>query len=357
MFRPTLIISIGFAALVQVQAQSYRRSAKNLSARLEGQHGTNNCGTGSNQNSMCQNAYVNNVDDWCVWAPPAPHSGTIGDTERIEVAWCLQSGYGTRLIPDGTIHGAHFVVTPDFVQLTGIGDLTSLNIPAGGDGGGELDPHGADGQGNPIGGKVFSNAYGKLTEFKEWTNFVSNTQFCFRACKPGPKAWEWCQHIYDTMGCDWNMPGNYAPGVFEQCKGDSGEPMGVYGTSTFHQGESTTPEPHATPSSSECQKLGTIGNNVHFTVSAYTNKATSTKTTSITSTTTTVSSTTVTSGTTTVTSSSNSVTGTSKTGSSSSSSSTSSAPSTTTSNAAPSRQAHGASLMGAALLIGGAVLL
>lgn len=37
--------------------------------------------------------------------------------------------------------------TPDYVQITGVGDLTSLNIPAGNDGGGELDPHGATGNG------------------------------------------------------------------------------------------------------------------------------------------------------------------------------------------------------------------
>lgn len=32
-----------------------------------------------------------------------------------------------------------------------------------------------------------------------------------------------CQHVYDVMGCGWNMPGNYAAGSFENCKGDSGE--------------------------------------------------------------------------------------------------------------------------------------
>ena len=31
----------------------------------------------------------------------------------------LQPGYGTRLIPDGSITGAHFVQTPDYVQVTG----------------------------------------------------------------------------------------------------------------------------------------------------------------------------------------------------------------------------------------------
>ena len=55
-------------------------------------------------------------------------------------------------MPNGTILGAHFVQTPDYVQITGTGDLTKLNIPAG-DSGGELDPHGADGNGKTL---VFS---------------------------------------------------------------------------------------------------------------------------------------------------------------------------------------------------------
>lgn len=100
-----------------------------------------------------------------------------------------QSGYGTRVIPPGSIKGAHFVQTPDYVQITGIGDLTSMNIPAG-DAGGELDPHGATGNGsslgpyvssfticstlvlgNPIGGLVFSSAFnnGQLQQLHEWT--------------------------------------------------------------------------------------------------------------------------------------------------------------------------------------------
>jgi hypothetical protein len=70
--------------------------------------------------------------------------------------------------------------------MPGIGDLTKMNIPAG-DGGGELDPHGADGngalveivvpsdwlnliiKGNPVGGLVFSSAFGQLEEIHEWT--------------------------------------------------------------------------------------------------------------------------------------------------------------------------------------------
>jgi hypothetical protein len=64
------------------------------------------------------------------------------------VAWCTKSGRGTRTIPNGTLRGIHFVKTPDYVQITGVGDFTKVNIPRG-DAGGEFDPHGADGNGNP----------------------------------------------------------------------------------------------------------------------------------------------------------------------------------------------------------------
>lgn len=255
-----LALSLG---VIGVQAQTY--SATYLPSNApnqteQGQTGTNQCGSGSSQTSNCQNAYINSVDDFCVWAPPEPGPGSvIGATEQIEVAWCVKNIYGTRVIPDGTIAGAHFVQTPDYVQITGVGDLTKLNIPAA-DEGGELDPHGADGNGNPVGGLVFSSAFGQLQQLHEWTNFMSATEFCFRGCKDGPNAPALCQHIYDTMGCAWNMPGNYDNGTFERCQGDSGEPMGVYGTSTFFQGDPATPDAHPAPSSSSCSSLTSIGN-------------------------------------------------------------------------------------------------
>ena len=51
---------------------------------------------------------------------------------------------------------------------------------------------------------------------------MSESEFCVRACKDGPNAVNFCQHIYDLMGCQWNMPGNYAAG-FDGCKAESGE--------------------------------------------------------------------------------------------------------------------------------------
>ena len=81
--------------------------------------------------------------------------------------------------------------------------------------------------GNPIGGLVFSSAFGgQLQQLHEWTNFVAFDEFCIRGCKDGPKAPALCQHIYDVLGCFWNMPGDYDAGVFERCQGDTGEVRG-----------------------------------------------------------------------------------------------------------------------------------
>ncbi|KAI0266457.1 hypothetical protein BC834DRAFT_823907 [Gloeopeniophorella convolvens] len=258
-----LVLSLG---LISVRAQTYSATYLPSNAPVhseQGQAGTNKCGTNSNQTSQCQNAYLNSVDDFCIFAPPEPGPGSgIGNTEVCFIRlFGSADGYGTRLIPDGTISGAHFVQTPDYVQVTGIGDLTKINVPKG-DAGGELDPHGADGNGNPIGGLVFSSAFtGQIQQLHEWTNFVSDSEFCFRGCKDGPGAPALCEHIYDEMGCFWNMPGNYNKG-FAKCAGDSGPPMGVYGASTFHQGDGNTPAPHPAPATSSCTPFSTISNNL-----------------------------------------------------------------------------------------------
>ena len=46
-------------------------------------------------------------------------------------------------MPNGTLKGVHFVKTPDYVQITGVGDFTKINVRKG-DEGGELDDRGAD---------------------------------------------------------------------------------------------------------------------------------------------------------------------------------------------------------------------
>ena len=92
-----------------------------------------------------------------MWAPSKKDS-TIADTEGEEVAWCTKPGHGTRVIPPGALQGVQFMRTPDYVQVVGFIDQEKINIQAG-DYGGELDPHGADLRGNPMGGLMFSNAF------------------------------------------------------------------------------------------------------------------------------------------------------------------------------------------------------
>ncbi|KAG5643085.1 hypothetical protein DXG03_001580 [Asterophora parasitica] len=221
----------------------------------DGQYGINKCGTTSSQTSKCQNAYLNSADDFCLFGPPNPGS-TIGDTEHEAVSWCTKSGRGTRTIPNGALKGVHFVKTPNYVQVTGVGDFTKLNILKG-DAGGELDNRGADGRGNPSGGLVYGNTFGNGTQYHEWTTFISDNQFCFRACTGGDATVN-CNHIYDIMGCDWNIPANYKAGVFETCDGDNDLPMGVYGTSTWYQGVKPTPAAHPAASSSNCKPAPTV---------------------------------------------------------------------------------------------------
>ncbi|KAF8604643.1 hypothetical protein BDV93DRAFT_522344 [Ceratobasidium sp. AG-I] len=265
MFSLALLAS---AALLSSVAGQYTATydPANLPDKTEAeQSGTNKCGTANSQDSMCQNLFVNSVNDFCIWGPPKPN-GEIGQIEEIVVAYCTTPGRGTRLMPEGTLKSAHFLKTPDYVQITGVGDFTKIGIKKG-DEGGELDPHGADKLGNPHGGLVFSNAFsagasGMGVQMHEWTNFQSATEFCIRACKDGPGAKQRCQHIYDVMGCAWNIPGQYGDG-FTNCEGESTIPMGLYPqpdgtTSTFRQGQPQSPPAHPAASSSLCTTLASF---------------------------------------------------------------------------------------------------
>ncbi|CAO1634481.1 unnamed protein product [Parajaminaea phylloscopi] len=227
------------------------------------QSGYNRClqGEGSwNSKANCQTAWINSAEDFCVWGPPEPNT-PVANFERIAVAYCTQPTHGTRLIPEGTLTGVHFVKTADYVQVTGLGDFTKIGLPFG-DSGGEMDNHGEDDLMNPIGGVIYTTQrpgrIGQPTQLMEWTNFMSYNQFCIRGCW-GERAGAQCQHRYDIMGCAWNIPANYGEG-FESCEGDIAMIQGVYGGSTFNQGDGNTPAPHPAPSSSRCSTLSSIGN-------------------------------------------------------------------------------------------------
>lgn len=54
-----------------------------------------------------------------------------------------------------------------------------------------------------------------------------------KVCDPaGPNAAEFCQHIYDRIGCAYNAPNTAPNGVFQSCEGDNQDYPGVYTDST-----------------------------------------------------------------------------------------------------------------------------
>ncbi|PWY98705.1 hypothetical protein BCV70DRAFT_201499 [Testicularia cyperi] len=288
------LMAVAGASAQSVPAFSYGTPSSNA----PGVRGTNSNGptnpkapslnTPINQNSNSRLASVNSIDDWCTFGPL--EAGTIiGNVEGETVAYCTKPRNNARVIPDGTITGAHFVKTPLYVQVMALGDFTKIGLVAG-DEGGELDPHGATNMGNPVGGNVTSNVSGEDVFYEEWMNYISYNQMCIRICIAGsdqaPTALE-CEHELDVMGCNFVMPGNYADNVFETCDGDAAYPPGLYPqgngvTSTFKQyftgeyvaggvtysytngaADQVTPTAaYSLPSTSNCKTTATISNGI-----------------------------------------------------------------------------------------------
>ncbi|KAJ6602287.1 hypothetical protein B0H10DRAFT_1923311 [Mycena sp. CBHHK59/15] len=244
------------------------------------------------QTSMARLLSVNSIDDFCIFAPP--YLAKIPDTEGIEVAWCTMPRNNARVIPDGTFSGVSFLKTDFYVQIYGFGDFTKLNI-APNDGGGELDPHGATGAGNPEGGNVTTTIVDGIDEpIAEWMLYIDNNQFCLRACTNANSTYSaafMCWHELDEMGCEFVMPGtyNYQGGIYETCDADVAYPPGWYpevsgGTTTFSTfaqyatgvytggdgretsytvGDTVTPAgPYSTPRSSNCVTQASISNGI-----------------------------------------------------------------------------------------------
>jgi hypothetical protein len=236
-------LALAGSALAQTKLTDKRFDYANLPLKADTdtgdrgpQFGVNQCteATTGGQNSTCQTGMINSIDDFCLWGAPVVNS-VVGNTEGESVAWCTKPGRGTRVIPPGAITGVQFIQTPGYVQVTGFIDQAQVDIQHD-DGGGEMDPHGADERGNPLGGLIFSNAFpsnggakDKYQQVIEWHNFMGGNEFCFKACDPtGPNAAKLCEHVYDRIGCRYNAPAAYVDGVFESCKGDDQDFPGHY---------------------------------------------------------------------------------------------------------------------------------
>lgn len=78
--------------------------------------------------------------------------------------------------------------TPAYIQVTGLFNQTGINLTPD-DYGGELDPHGADALGNPLGGLMYSNGFASgdnvtYVQTQSWNNFIGSDQFCIKLCDP-----------------------------------------------------------------------------------------------------------------------------------------------------------------------------
>ncbi|WVQ95426.1 hypothetical protein IAU59_002523 [Kwoniella sp. CBS 9459] len=247
-----------------------------------------------NQTSLSRLLTLNGVDDFCLYGPPDQSGGPeneIGNVEPVVVAYCTKPRNDARLIPDGAITAAHFIKTPLYVQIHGFWDGTKIGI-VDGDAGGELDPHGAENLGNPIGGNVTSNVGGSDVFYEEWMSFISYDQFCLRICTAeanGVTAAIQCEHELDIMGCQFVMAIEdfyQSNNSFTSCEGEPAAPPGHYpqsngSTSTFKQrytgsftdngsvgywtvGQTVTPSaPAFYPATSNCVTYSTISNGVN----------------------------------------------------------------------------------------------
>ena len=77
--------------------------------------------------------------------------------------------------------------TSAYIQIVGFIDNTAIGLDPN-DAGGELDPHGADLQGNPLGGVVYSNGTsdstgGELVQAFNWNLSVLSLSLLFKSLK------------------------------------------------------------------------------------------------------------------------------------------------------------------------------
>jgi len=229
------------------------------------QFGYNRCNsTTQNQDSLCQTILVNNITDFCIWAPPTANS-TIADTEGEEVGWCTKNGHGTRGIVPGTFTGLQILRTSEYLQIIGFINQPLLNMQAS-DFGGELDSGGQDTAGNPIGGlcyTTFFSADGSVEQTQYWTEFIGGGLVGMKICNPtGTNPVGYCQHTLDRIGLPYNMPNAAQNGTFEVCDSGLMDIPGVYTsggqTLSYSQPAETVsigslPYTPRIPSSSNCQ--------------------------------------------------------------------------------------------------------
>ncbi|WVF73187.1 hypothetical protein IAT40_008006 [Kwoniella sp. CBS 6097] len=203
---------------------------------------------GENQESTSRELFLLSHEDFCVYGP-AEGPSKVSETNLNVVSYCSKEEHNTRLIPDGTLHGVTYVKAPNWVQVSGYGDFTNINI-AQGDSGGQFDSS----DHMPEGATLTLSKGGDPA--KNWVTLISADTFCVRACTGDPK---FCPTQFDEMGCFFlTSDGVGWDNVWQDCEGDDGEPPGVFDGKESKKGD---PLPSMViPPVSNCQPGSSLSN-------------------------------------------------------------------------------------------------
>ncbi|ODO05406.1 hypothetical protein L198_02099 [Cryptococcus wingfieldii CBS 7118] len=208
------------------------------------------------QSSTSRSLYLVSSSDFCLFGPPST-SSKISETGGNVVSWCTREQHGNRLIPDGTLRGVTYVKAPGWVQVSGTGDFTQINI-AEGDYGGQFD----SGDNTPDGAVLYTTDDNQAAD--SWITMISADTFCLRACSDPT----YCPLGYDEMGCYFYTSNGVGwDGVYQDCAGDDGDPPGVVDGVTYTQGNDPTPTP-STPAVSNCNPGSSVANGQSATAAA-----------------------------------------------------------------------------------------
>lgn len=100
-----------------------------------------------------------------------------------------------------------------------------------------------------------------LIQAIEWNEFVGGNYFCLKLCDPKVTSPDYCQNIFDLLGCSYNMPSAVVNGTFTECDSDLQDEVATYTsdgkTYTWSQpstlpATSTLPWTPRVPASSNC---------------------------------------------------------------------------------------------------------
>ncbi|WRT70361.1 uncharacterized protein IL334_007359 [Kwoniella shivajii] len=201
----------------------------------------------SQSQSQSKNLYLMSHDDFCLLAPSNP--GTkISEAGQDVVSYCTNKEHKTRLIPDGTLKGVTYVKTPSWVQVSGSGDFTKMNISPN-DFGGQFDSS----EHTPEGATLKISTGGDPA--RNWVTMISADTFCMRACTGDPA---YCPTQYDSLGCYFLTSNGVGwDDVWQDCEGDDGDAPGVIDGKTYTPGNGPDPTP-SIPAVSNCQPGSSI---------------------------------------------------------------------------------------------------